>query len=302
MKKYDRYNSIKFRIVKVLRFIYKLRCFRYNLHNSNVNFILHPKNNLSELIYIGKTYEPIETKFCKNYISEGDIVFDIGANIGYFTTIFSHKVGKNGKVIAFEPGFQTFALLCRTIEALRLDNAIACPFAVWDKSEILSFNNSTSGDDAQQSFGERDKFLGNTYASPVSAISGNDLLNSEYFRNIGLPSFIKIDVEGVEPQVLEGFSDILSVSNENPPVLLVECNTEALLACNNLPHHIMDILSSIYDLYYNELQWPVWFTNSTNFVRLESLKDEDILPEINILAVPKKGCFRERALKALEIQ
>lgn len=301
MKKYNKIHSLRIKVIKILRLIFRDSCFRYRLQGGNEEFLLYPGNNLSELIYIGKSYEPIETTFCKKYLAEGDVVFDVGANIGYFTTIFSRKVGKQGKVIAFEPGIKTFTLLTRTIENLGLRNAVACPFALWHKSEILSFNNSTSGDDAQQSFGNRDKFSIESFSSPVSAVSGNDLLASEYFRIIESPSLIKIDVEGVEPQVLEGLTDILSVSNENPPVLLVECNKEALLACNNSPSKIINKLTPLFDLYHNKLHWPVWHTDAKNFVRLESSPDMDNLSEINILAVPKAGHFRARALEALEI-
>lgn len=60
---------------------------------------------------INDVYGDFETNIMKNYIKEGDIVIDVGANIGYFTLLFSKLVGENGKVFAFEPESKNFELL-----------------------------------------------------------------------------------------------------------------------------------------------------------------------------------------------
>jgi ubiquinone/menaquinone biosynthesis C-methylase UbiE len=47
-------------------------------------------------------FEPFETKIVNKLIHEGDVVLDIGANVGYYSLLFSKLVGNRGKVYAFD--------------------------------------------------------------------------------------------------------------------------------------------------------------------------------------------------------
>ena len=57
----------------------------------------------------------LEKRLYLSLIREGDVVFDLGANLGYFTLLFSDLVGRGGEVHAFEPVPPTFARLRETI-------------------------------------------------------------------------------------------------------------------------------------------------------------------------------------------
>ena len=47
-------------------------------------------------------YEPEKTEAVLDLVREGDVVYDIGAHVGYFTVLFSREVGPGGRVFAFE--------------------------------------------------------------------------------------------------------------------------------------------------------------------------------------------------------
>jgi len=253
-------------------------------------------NGLSEHVYTGRAYEPTESRFVESFLQEGDFAVDIGANVGYFSMLMSHAVGAAGCVASVEPGSGTYLLLSETIKALRLQNIVALPFAAWNCNELLTFFESTVGDDAQQSFFQRNKTVGKTTQRVVPAFSSDHLFATSIFKNKS-PCLIKIDVEGAEPHVIEGLrSTILDAK----PILLVEMNDESLEAAGSSRVVLIKSLSVNHDLYYTKLCWPSWWTDQDKFERFETMPNT--IREANLLCIPKHGVNRERALTLLASQ
>src|SRR2546427_1905095 len=63
-----------------------------------------------------------DTEPLKYLVKSGDVVLDIGANIGDYTRVLSQMVGRGGSVYSLEPIPQTFDLLSAVIQQLRLEN------------------------------------------------------------------------------------------------------------------------------------------------------------------------------------
>ena len=189
------------------------------------------KNDVMQLSLFD--YEPIETELFKKEIKDGDIVVDIGANIGYFTLLMAKLVGINGKIISFEPEPSNFTLLNKNVIINNYQNVTL------EKKGISDYNG-------------RCKFFLSTDAPGMHSLhkidSKGEEINidviklDEYFNTTGLIdkiSLIKIDVEGAELQVLNGMKTILKNKKLK---LLIEFIPKHLEKHGTNPDDILKIL------------------------------------------------------------
>lgn len=194
-------------------------------------------------------------KLACEYITEGATVFDCGANIGDHTVAYSDKAGKNGMVMAIEPGELAFECLCKNKELFPNDNVFAMQIALSDvRGEKLLF--------------ELNPNLG---ASVCKASLDGPMLTSTidgimYTLNLDRLDFVKMDIEGFEPKALLGAR--LSIANYRP-VMLIEMNSEALKAQGSSYQEIFDFLKQ-----YN-YSW-----------RIVQPQCKETDPQFDILALP----------------
>ena len=85
-------------------------------------------------------YEPEQTQAFVNTVSRGQTVFDIGANVGYYTLLGSKLVGEDGQVVAFEPVTQNLFNLYRHIVLNKAKNVIIIPAACSDRCSLATFD------------------------------------------------------------------------------------------------------------------------------------------------------------------
>ncbi len=84
--------------------------------------------------------EKNEWKFYLDHIAAGDIIFDIGANVGELTILFSKFCGSTGIVHSFEPTIGTYNKLQNLVNSLQLKNVKINNLAVTNQSGVVSFN------------------------------------------------------------------------------------------------------------------------------------------------------------------
>lgn len=155
----------------------------------------------------------------KKLISSNDVVVDVGANIGYITGLFSRWVGPNGKVHSFEAVPRTFDLLAYAVKSIGLKNVVlhACGASDRDGSAEISVpQHDWGGENLYESaiVGKSDEAgPGKTETIAVKAL---DSVLGEVEEKI---SFLKIDVEGHELEVIHGAAGILS---KHLPAFLIE--------------------------------------------------------------------------------
>src|SRR5206468_150350 len=71
------------------------------------------------------TKEPETIEWVRRRLGKGDVLFDVGANIGLYS-LFAAKLEPSCRVVAFEPESNNFSSLCRNVLLNRLDNVIPC--------------------------------------------------------------------------------------------------------------------------------------------------------------------------------
>ena len=232
---------------------------------------LDPGDSLD--LSINGVYGELDTKIIREEIHEGDIVIDVGANIGYYTLIFAQLVGSSGKVFAFEPEPKNFEILKKNIEINNYPNIVAEQKIVSDKSGIVKLFIAEHG-----IVGHRI----NQQKSSQKFIEIESIILDNYIKKLNLDNkinFIKIDVEGSEPKVLEGAKEIMQKSNQLK--IFTEFNREAVKKYSVEPKEMIDLL------YRNgfKIYLPNYKENKINLTNVNELltSKETLLENINLL-------------------
>ena len=163
---------------------------------------LGPKDSLQ--LSINGIYEELETEIVKKEVKNGDVVLDIGANIGYYTLIFAKLVGCNGKIFAFEPEPFNYDLLQKNIKINNYDNVTTEQKAVGNENDVIKLYLSKIRTGMHRIY--KSKYTNDEFIN-VDIVKLDDYFkDSEFFNKI---NFIKMDVEGSEFGVLKGLTQIL---------------------------------------------------------------------------------------------
>jgi FkbM family methyltransferase len=159
-------------------------------------------NKLIASFLQGKGYE---AKYDNNFserLKLGNCVWDVGANVGYYTRSFSERVGDRGVVFAFEPSPENYVRLSAACTTLLNVHKIQCglgqengKLAFLQGTDDLGATSRIAGSAAEKNTTMVDIRTG------TSLISEGDALP---------PNAIKIDVEGFELEVLHGLGNHLS--------------------------------------------------------------------------------------------
>ena len=157
--------------------------------------------------------EPETIAWIENHVRPGDIVFDIGANVGVYSFVIDKHSRGRAKVYAFEPGGATFLQLTRNIALNRCDGrVIPFPVGFGATTALATFNYSSLVPGAAlHAVGEPIDAHGRSFEpalrQPILLFSLDDFI--ETFA-IERPAHIKLDVDGSELDILLGGARTLS--------------------------------------------------------------------------------------------
>ena len=141
-----------------------------------------------------KIYEQETTIFLRKHLQKGQTVWDVGANIGYFSLEFARSVGSKGKVLSFEPHPEIFQVLQKNTirnkyKNIRLFNQ-ACGSLPGETKLFFSTENEGNH-----------KIIENQNSNNFAL---TEVVTLSSFLNEYSPSLIKMDIEGAELLALQG--------------------------------------------------------------------------------------------------
>jgi len=191
------------------------------------------------------TYEPDLRHAAEKWINAGDVVYDVGANIGYITLLCASLVGARGFVYAFEALPANIARLSTNVKLNDLSEIVAITHAaVTEQNTPVTFYIHRSGamGKAAGSAGRDEK-----YQDSIT-VDGLSMDRFVFTDGNPAPALIKIDIEGGEGNALKGAERLLSV---HQPILLIELHGEVAA------RQVWDILiSHQYHIYALQAGYP----------------------------------------------
>jgi FkbM family methyltransferase len=189
------------------------------------------------MYFYGDYDERYEADMVPRLLEAGEVFWDIGANIGFFTLLAATVLNHTGEVVAFEPGRQAYQRLERNLSLNPYKNIHLHKVAVADREGEAVLHLSADLADGRASL----YASGATGPNQPLQQSCHTVSLDDYGERLGLhpPHFVKIDVEGAEPLVLRGARQMLQ---RDCPLLLVEMKETALRAGGSGREEIQDFL------------------------------------------------------------
>jgi len=208
--------------IKVLRKIFipilKLFNFRFKWKHDITKrpFYLESYNHKSYWYFGKDNIEPFEIDTFYKLIKKGDKVLEVGTHIGYMTQIFEEIIGDDGQVVVVEPTPESnYYLKKNVLPTTQVISKAASNYCGKSKFYTSNSGGFTNSLDKEFLVGFEEKILkkqSNNYE--VNAINVDvDTLDNICKEHDFYPTFLKIDVEGAELNVLKGASNILNSVN-----------------------------------------------------------------------------------------
>lgn len=229
-----------------------------------------------------RCWEPYETELTLKHLKPGDTYVDVGANIGYYSLIAAQRVGANGKVIAYEPDADNFALLKHNVDLNNLSQVQIFPYALYDQNTEgkLFLSDDNFGDHRIYAADNRRK------SRAITLVNGNEHL-SQYTNKI---DFLKIDTQGAEFFVLKGLKPLI-LKNRNHLRMIVEFCPFGIRHSGADGHDVVQLLDSLEMQYHiiDHQQQCLIAAESHHFSEWVTKMADEPLNEgfINLFVTPK---------------
>jgi FkbM family methyltransferase len=187
-------------------------------------------------------FEPASTRAIKRFVKEGDVVIDVGANIGYYTVLMSRLAGASGKVIAFEPTRHFGGVLAENIAVNKLGNVEVVSSGLSNRAQEMLIDIGPSSATLHSPAGF-DAILGH---EEITLTTLNDFVKQRAPEKI---DFIKVDIDGHEPLFFDGAWDALE---KYSPIIIFEVSHLHYLEAGVAAWDFYDLVRSKGYKFYHE--------------------------------------------------
>jgi FkbM family methyltransferase len=165
--------------------------------------------------------------FTEEFVRTGDVVWDVGANVGMFSFASAFHAGQSGRVLAIEPDVFLVDLLRRSAALRSPERASVAvlPAAVSDSLGVAEFHIAKRGRSANYlASASHSTQTGGVRETVLALTITLDWLAAQFPE----PRVLKIDVEGAEARVLAGAEQLVSRAK---PIILCEVSKPNEDAC-----------------------------------------------------------------------
>ena len=263
------YYYTKYKLKKIKKYSGELLV---NTHGNTIQVIPDDEVLSTELLVFG-THEPDTTEFVSRYITKNMVCLDIGANIGYYSTLYSKIVGDGGKVITVEPSPLNFKYLKKNLERQNQKNYLLFNCACGNTEGRVNFQLDLRTNKCKVVENEtKIDTASNIIEVPVRKID-NIIKDS----GINKLDFMKIDVEGYEWNTLQG--GYLTIQKFKPTI---QIELHFTRIGSQITHQILEFLKNEkYQVIYHDINGDEssWFKqtkkrkyNINDFFNLENIQ------------------------------
>lgn len=178
--------------------------------------LVEPGSFIGRSVLLTGDYDPKLTRVCEATLRPGDVVLDVGANLGVVSAYAARLVGPQGRVHAFEPQPELVRLMERSMRLNDYAQVTVHEMALSDHDGVAPLYGATARRESASLHG-RGSTIGEVQVRDASAV-----LHS---LDLGPIRLLKLDVEGHEEAVLRGAQPYLR--RNTPEVVLFESHGDS---------------------------------------------------------------------------
>jgi FkbM family methyltransferase len=185
------------------------------------------------LNYQDPTYFADFRSLVSEYVNPGDVAIDIGAHVGITAAMLRNGVGDAGRVYAFEPTPSLYALLEDNVRANELGNVHPLQIALSSSTGTTNFfvSHTHSG---YNSMSSSNAMAFTNDPADVESISVETSTLDDFLADRAVePSFIKIDTQGAEFEILKGARKFLTSRWSSPVYIYLEFNPDGVMSLSD---------------------------------------------------------------------